>query len=138
MLHPRRSRQRRQGFTLIEIMVVVIVIGVLAALVIPNLFGRSGQAKQAVAKQKIATIDGQISMFQQDHGRFPDTLDELINPPAEGGTGEPYLKPKDLDDPWGNPFVYRYPGDQWTFDLTSLGADNAEGGEGEDADVSNY
>jgi len=135
---PTPRTPRRAAFTLIEIMVVVIVIGIIAALVIPNLFSRAGQAKQSVAKQKVATLEGAVNLFQQDHGRFPDSLYELAKPPSEGGSGQPLVKAKDLLDPWGNAFVYRHPGDNWTFDLICLGADNAEGGEGEDADVTNY
>lgn len=133
--HPRSS-----AFTLIEIMVVVIVIGIIAALIVPNLFDRAGKAKRSVAKQQVATLENAIQLFQQDYSRFPDSLEELANPPAdaEGGATPPSIKEKDLLDPWGNPFVYRYPGNNWTFDLLSLGADGQEGGDGENADVTNY
>ena len=136
------KRSVRGGFTLVEIMVVVIIIGVLAALIVPSLFSRTGKAKVSVAKQQIATLESSIQLFQQDYGRFPESLQELVNPPvdAEGGGGAtpPSVKPKDLTDPWGNEFVYRYPGQNWAFDLVSTGADGQEGGEGENADISNY
>ena len=133
------SRPRRAAFTLIEIMVVVIVIGVIAALIVPNLFDRAGKAKSSVAQQQISSLETAINLFQQDYGRFPESLEELVNPPADvEGASPPTIKPKDLQDPWGNPFVYRYPGDRWPFEIISLGADGAEGGEGEDTDLSNY
>ncbi len=135
------SASTRSAFTLIEIMVVVIVIGIIAALIVPNLFDRAGKAKRSVAKQQVATIEGAIQMFQQDYGRFPETLEELASPPADAETGAdapPRIKQKDLLDPWGNPFLYRYPGNNWTFDLASLGADGQEGGEGENADINNW
>lgn len=129
----------RRGFTLIEIMVVVIVIGVIAALIVPNLFDKAGKAKRSVAKQQVATLENAVQLFQQDYSRFPDSLEELANPPADAeGASPPSIKQKDLADPWGNPFVYRYPGNNWTFDLLSLGADGQEGGEGEAADITNY
>ena len=129
----------RSGFTLVEIMVVVIIIGVLAALIVPSLFSRTGKAKVSVAKQQVATLDSAVQMFQQDYGRFPESLQELVNPPADvEGAAPPQVKPKDVIDPWGNEFVYRYPGDNWAFNIISLGADGQEGGEGEAADISNY
>ncbi len=136
------KRSGRSGFTLVEIMVVVIIIGVIAALVLPNLFSRTGQAKVSVAKQKVATLESSIQLFQQDYGRFPESLDELVSPPTDveggGAATPPSVKPKDLVDPWGNEFVYRFPGQNWAFDIVSLGADGQEGGEGENADISNY
>lgn len=135
------SHPSARAFTLIEIMVVVIVIGVLATLIIPTLFGRAGKAKVAVAKQKITAIETAIQLFEQDYSRFPEALQELVQPPADVPADQlspPTLKAKDLKDPWGNDFVYRFPGNNFTYDLISLGADGAEGGEGEAADVTNY
>lgn len=137
----RARRLSRSGFTLIEIMVVVIVIGVLATLIMPTLFGRAGKARAAVAKQKIASMETAIQLFEQDYGRFPEALQELVEQPADVPAEQwspPTLKAKDLKDPWGNDFVYRFPGNNFTYDLVSLGADGAEGGEGEAADVTNY
>ena len=122
-------------------MVVVIVIGVLATLIIPTLFGRAGKARTAVTKQKIGSIETAIQLFEQDYGRFPESLQELVVPPADVPADQlspPTLKAKDLNDPWGNAFSYTFPGNHYTYDLVSLGADGAEGGEGEAADVVNY
>lgn len=122
-------------------MVVVIVIGVLAALVIPNFLGRAGKAKVAVAQQKISNIETAINLFYQDYSRFPESLEELITKPGDITDEQwvpPSLKAKHLKDPWGQPFEYRYPGDHGAYDLYSTGADGQDGGEGENADITNW
>ena len=132
---------RLRGFTMIEIIVVVIVIGVLATLIVPNLFSRVGAAKQSVAQQKLATLEQAVQIFSVDYGRFPTTLDELVTRPGDIDPDKwtaPTVKPKDLEDPWGNPWIYRYPGENGVFDLSSYGADGQPGGTGEDADVVNW
>lgn len=138
---PMSRSARRRGFTLIEIIVVVVVIGVLATLIIPNLLSRVGSAKQSVAKQKLASIEQAIQIFNYDYGRLPQTLDELVTRPGDidaDAWTEPTIKAKDLEDPWGNPWIYRYPGQHGVFDLLSHGADGQPGGTGEDADVVNW
>ena len=122
-------------------MVAVVIIGVLAALVVPTILGRSDKARQAVAKQKIASLESAINLFNQDYGRFPDALEELTTQPADIADDQwtpPSLKSKDLLDPWGNPFFYQYPGEHWAFDLASLGADGQPGGENVNADITNW
>jgi general secretion pathway protein G len=138
--HNRRYARAR-GFTLIEIMVVVIIIGVLATLIIPQLFSRVGQAKQNVAKQKMASIEQAIQMFQYDYGRLPRSLDELVSRPSDiepSNWNEPTLEPEDLTDPWGNQWHYEAPGEHGKFDLYSYGKDEQPGGEGVNADVTNW
>ncbi len=121
-------------------MVVVVIIGVLAALFVPRFVGRIGQSKQAAARAKMSTIETAIGLFQTDSGRLPNTLDELVNRPSDlaAEQWQPSLRPKDLLDPWDQPYVYRVPGQNWQYDLYSLGADGQEGGEGEYADVVNW
>ena len=126
------------GFTIVEIMVVVIIIGVLAALIAPRLIGRVGKAKQSVAKQKIAVLSGVIERFRLDYGRYPQDLQELTDRSddiPEEKWSPPEIKPKDLIDPWDRQFIYTYPGDNDIFDLYTLGADGAEGGDGDSADI---
>ena len=126
---------------MVEILVVVIIIGVLAALITPKFFGRIGTAKRSVALQKIQVIEGAIDMFSYDYGRLPDALEELVERPSdieEAKWSSPTVRKKDLLDPWERSFVYKYPGEHGTYDLSSLGADGLAGGEGENADISNW
>jgi len=137
-----RSNLHR-GFTLIEIMVVVVIISVLIGLVAPNIMGRVDQAKVTAGKADIATMSQALEMYRIDNGSYPTTdqgLQALVEKP--GGTPEPrnwnaagYMKKKTLPkDPWGNDYQYvRYPDGR--FDIVSLGADGREGGESYDADI---
>ena len=140
-MRTRKSRVRREGFTIVEIMVVVIIISVLAALIAPRFFGRIGEAKQSAAKQQLSEIEKAVDMFHYDYGRFPTILDELVSRPsdiAEEDWKVPTLKAKNLTDPWGRPFQYRVPGDHEPVDIYSYGADGQEGGTGDNADVVNW
>lgn len=122
-------------------MVVVIIIGVLAALIVPTILGRTGKARTAVATSKLAAIENAINLFATEYERLPNSLDELVARPEdipEEKWSPPTLKPSDLEDPWGRRYEYRVPGEHWNFDLYSLGRDGQEGGEGEDADVVNW
>lgn len=134
-----RVLRDKQGFTLIELMVVIIILGLLAALVAPKMFGRIGEAKQKTAKAQIELFGTALDSFRLDSGRYPTTSEGLqalrTQPSGVKYWKGPYL-PKEVPlDPWGNPYQYRSPGTHGDYDLYSLGADNAEGGEGEDKDV---
>lgn len=129
------------AFTLVELVVVIIIIGVLAALVVPRLVGHTGKARHSVAMQQVGTIETAIQVFANEYQRYPDSLEELIVRPSDIDEDKwmpPTLKRKHLKDPWDRDYVYRYPGDHYEYDLCSLGRDGIEGGEGEDADIVNW
>ncbi len=138
-------RQRSRGFTLIEIMVVVVILGIMGALVVPKLMGRTDEAKVTAAKQDIATLMQALKLYKLDNSRYPTTeqgLQALIvkpttGPAAPGWKTEGYVE-KLPKDPWGNPYQFLSPGlkGNGTVDVFSLGADSQPGGTGLDADLS--
>lgn len=119
----------RKGFTLVELMLVVIIIGVLVAMVAPRLAGRSEQAKIAAARADInANLASALDLYEIDNGSYPEKLDDLMVKPANAANWKgPYLKKKPTD-PWGNPYVYKYPGTHGDYDLMSYGRTGMEGG----------
>lgn len=119
----------RKGFTLVELMLVVIIIGVLVAMVAPRLAGRSEQAKIAAARADInANLASALDLYEIDNGSYPEKLDDLMVKPANAPNWKgPYLKKKPTD-PWGNPYVYKYPGTHGDYDLMSYGRTGMEGG----------
>jgi len=139
-------RKRKGGFTLVEIMVVVVVLAILAAAIIPNLTGRADEAKVSRAKADIASLETLLETFRLDMGRYPTTEEGLIvlrEPPQTEDVTRwkgPYLRKPVSLDPWGNPYNYVCPGtvNIDSYDLFSYGADGAEGGEGYDQDVTNF
>lgn len=127
------------GFTLMELLIVLVIIGLLAALVGPTLYQRIKPAKQAAARAQIENFTVALDSYYIDVGRYPSTEEGLkalreapANQPKWNG---PYLKKELPADPWGHPFVYRAPGRSGGYEILSPGADGREGGEGEDADV---
>jgi len=133
-----------RGFSLIEIMIVVVVLGILAATIIPQFMGTTTEAKVGAAKSNIAELESALERFNIHMDRHPTTeegLKVLLQAPSgdESKWRGPYIKIL-RPDPWGNPFQYRRPGSHHptSFDLWSRGADNAEGGEGDNADIGNW
>ena len=138
-------QQRQQGFTLIEIMVVVVILGIVAALVVPQVMSRPDQAKVTVAQGDIKAIAAALDMYRLDNHVYPSTqqgLEALVKKPsgmpaAKNWNKDGYLKRLPVD-PWGNPYQYLAPGSQGPFDLYSLGADGKEGGSENAADIGNW
>jgi len=136
-----------RGFTLIELMVVIVILGILAGLIIPRIMGRPEEARRMKARIQIESIETAIKLYKLDNGYYPSTeqgLQALVEPPSagqlprawrEGGYLEKGKVPK---DPWGNEFVYLSPGVHGDYDLSSYGADGEPGGEGKDEDVAGW
>lgn len=140
---PRRRAAR--GFTLIEIMVVVVIMGVLAALVVPRLMGRTDDARILAAKQDIATLMQALKLYRLDNQRYPTTeqgLQALVTRPTAAPIPQNWKTGGYLDrlnrDPWGNPYQYLSPGARGEIDVFSYGADGKPGGTGIDADIGSW
>ena len=138
------NKKTRKGFTIVEIMVVVIIISMLAAFIVPGIFKKLGKAKTEIARSKMGIIDNAIGQFALDCGRLPtdeEGLGALLAPPPEleDKWDGKYLKDSHVLDPWGNEYIYVAEGtvNVGSYDLISLGADGAEGGEGDSADIFN-
>ncbi|MDH5614138.1 MAG: type II secretion system major pseudopilin GspG, partial [Gammaproteobacteria bacterium] len=141
----KNKKSNHKGFTLIEVMIVVIIIGILATLVVPKLIGRQDQALVTKARHDISTLENALKLYRLDNYNYPSTdqgLEALVTKPA--GTPEPrnwkkggYIErmPK---DPWGNDYLYLNPGIHGDIDIYSLGADAQEGGEEMNADIGNW
>ena len=134
-------KKNKQGFTIVELLVVILIISMLAAFVAPKMFRGLGKAKKDIARAKMANIENAIGRFYIDCGLYPATLDELIETPAEleEKWRGPYLKRSELLDPWDNPYIYEEEGviNPGSFDLISYGADGQQGGEGDNEDIYN-
>jgi general secretion pathway protein G len=135
----KREKRRENGFTLIEILVVVIIIGLLAALVGPRFFGQVSTARLGAAKAQIELFGTALDTFRLDVGKYPTTEEGLKalreKPSGVEGWNGPYL-PKEIPlDPWKKPYIYKSPGEHGDYDLISYGLDGVEGGEKENQDV---
>lgn len=136
-----RDRKKRQsGFTLLELLVVLTILGLLAIIATPRVLQYVSGAKSKTAAIQVEQLGGALDLFRLDMGRYPteqEGMEALVQRPGEGeGWNGPYVKKKDmLIDPWGEPFRYRIPGQHGNYDLYSLGADKQEGGEGENKDI---
>ncbi|MGQ0544182.1 MAG: type II secretion system major pseudopilin GspG [Betaproteobacteria bacterium] len=135
----RKQPQRPAGFTLLELLVVIVIIGLLAGYVAPRYFSQVGRSEVQVARAQIDSLEKALDQYRLDMRRYPSAeegLDALVARPASAASWHgPYLKKAVPNDPWGRPFVYRVPGEKGDFDLVSLGRDGRPGGAGDDADI---
>jgi len=136
-------RRRRAGFTLIELMVVIMILGVLAALIVPRVMTRPDEARAIAARQDIAQIMQQLRLYRLDNSRYPTSeqgIQALVTKPSSGpipNNWKSYLD-KVPNDPWGKPYQYLNPGIRGEIDVFSLGADGQTGGTGADSDIGNW
>ncbi|MBK1702605.1 type II secretion system major pseudopilin GspG [Thiococcus pfennigii] len=140
MIKPRRPVA---GFTLVELLVVLAILGLLAGLVGPQVMKFLGSSKTKTAQLQIADLAATMDLYRLEVGRYPTSdegLEALVSDPGSvPNWNGPYLKKgKVPEDPWGNDYLYRFPGEHGTFDIWSLGADGREGGDGENADITSW
>lgn len=141
------STRDRRGFTLIELMVVIVILGILAGLIVPRIMGRPEQAKRLKARMQIESISTALKLYKLDNGAYPSTeqgLQALVEPPSSGNIPQNWRKGGYLEkgkvpkDPWGNDFIYLSPGIHDDYDLIAYGADGASGGEDDNADINSW
>ena len=132
-----RVRRRSRAFTLIELLSVIAILGLIAAFAVPQVLKWVSGARSDSARIQIEALGASIDLYRLEVGAFPPTIEALVKKPngVDKWNG-PYIKKRVVPkDPWGNDYVYRYPGNNGEYDLISLGADNSEGGEGEQKDI---
>jgi general secretion pathway protein G len=134
-----RRMHRQAGFSLIEILAVVALIGMVVAFAVNQIGDNAQRARWSLAKSQLQTLGAKIEQYELDNGSPPQRLEDLLKAPANAAQWNgPYAKESELKDPWQNPFVYRAPGTNGAFDLTSLGADKKPGGDSHARDINSW
>jgi general secretion pathway protein G len=137
--HLKMHQTRQRGFTLVELLLVLVILALIAGLVLPGIIGKAESAKAKAASSQISRISMSVESFYLDTGSTPSSLDELVSEPSGvSGWNGPYIKNSLLKDPWGKPYKYQVPGDHGDFDIESFGADGQRGGEKNNADITSW
>ena len=135
----KKFNRGQRGFTLVELLLVLVILALIAGLVLPGIIGKAESAKAKAASSQISRISMSVESFYQDTGNAPSSLDELVNEPSGvAGWNGPYIKSSLLKDPWGQEYKYRVPGEHGDFDIWSFGADRQQGGEDNNADITSW
>lgn len=133
------SLPRQSGMSLIEMLAVIVLIGIVMTVIGQNVFQRMEQGKFNAAKAQVQSLSMKVEAYALDNGSPPQRLEDLARRPGDARNwAGPYARESELKDPWGNDFLYRYPGENGPFDLVSLGSDGRAGGEGTAADIGNW
>jgi general secretion pathway protein G len=147
MMNTFRQKKGERGFTLIELMVVIVILGILAGLIIPRIMGRPDEARRAKARMQIESIETALKLYRLDSGNYPTTeqgLQALVEQPAFGPTAKNWRQGGYLErgkvpkDPWDRDYVFISPGSHGDYDLSSLGADGEPGGDGKNKDINSW
>jgi general secretion pathway protein G len=135
----RSQTAREGGFTLVELLLVLVILALIGGLVLPGIIGKAEGAKVKAASSQIDRISMAVESFYLDTGTTPESLEQLVDEPGDAdGWNGPYIKRSTLNDPWGRQYEYRNPGDHGDFDIVSLGADGQPGGEDTAADITSW
>jgi general secretion pathway protein G len=133
------DRNRSRGFTLVELLLVLVILALIGGLVLPGIIGKAEGAKVKVAGSQINRLAMAVESFYLDTGETPDSLEVLVTESGDiNGWNGPYVKTSSLKDPWGREYVYNYPGEHGDFDIYSLGADGQPGGEDRNSDINSW
>lgn len=138
--YERRARNARQrGFTLVELLLVLVILALIGGLVLPGIIGRAEGAKVKAAASQIDRISMAVESYYLDTGAIPENLEQLVDEPGDAdGWNGPYIKRSTLKDPWGRDYEYRQPGEHAEFDILSLGSDGQPGGDDTKADITSW
>lgn len=135
----KKVKRTSRGFTLVELLLVLVILALIGGLVLPGIIGKAEGAKVKAAGSQINRLSMAVESFYLDTGTTPDNLSELVGESSDvDGWNGPYVKKSSLKDPWGREYIYTYPGEHGDFDIYSLGADGQPGGEGKNADINSW
>ena len=133
-----RTGRAERGFTLVELLLVLVILALIGGLVLPGIIGKAEGAKVKAASSQIDRLSMAVESYYLDTGTTPESLEALIEETDAGGWNGPYVKSSSLKDPWGREYVYVYPGEHGDFDIYSYGADGQPGGDGKNADINSW
>jgi general secretion pathway protein G len=133
-----RKKARQGGFTLVELLLVLVILALIGGLVLPGIIGKAEGAKVKAAASQVSRLAMAVESYYLDTGATPESLSQLVADSGDAGWNGPYVKESSLKDPWGREYEFRMPGEHGEFDIYSLGADGQPGGEGKNADINSW